>query len=224
MRPTGELDRVDRAMTNSDRKLAQAAAVSRARSREHRHTRSGSPTGNSADGSTGAWSTASGSARSARPRAAVGAGGPRRRDARHRRAVLGIRSDCRGAPRLRRFPLGPPVAHHRAARPQHRPTSGAITHTTAELALIDRCHVGEVAATSPARTVIDLARHVDPARLTVAVDCGLRDGGSARTCCTGASWRCGPRAATGSPSCSTSSPGPKSSAAGTAGSSVSICA
>ena len=54
---------------------------------------------------------------------------------------------------------------------------GAVIHTTSQLPLIDRCHVGDLAATSQARTVIDLARLVGPERLTVAVDCGLRNGG-----------------------------------------------
>jgi len=54
---------------------------------------------------------------------------------------------------------------------------GVVIHTTIGLPLIDRCRAGDVAATSAARTVIDLARHVDASRLTVALDSGLRDGG-----------------------------------------------
>ena len=57
----------------------------------------------------------------------------------------------------------------------------------------------------------------DPERLTVALDSGFATGCSARTYCIGASWRCGRRAATASPSCSTSSPAPRSPAVATAG-------
>jgi hypothetical protein len=54
---------------------------------------------------------------------------------------------------------------------------GVTVHTTAVLPLIDRCTVCGIAATSAARTVIDLARHVATERLTIALDSGLRDGG-----------------------------------------------
>lgn len=53
---------------------------------------------------------------------------------------------------------------------------GHRIHTTASLELIDRCCVGELAATSPARTLIDLARTESSEQLTVAFDSGLRDG------------------------------------------------
>jgi hypothetical protein len=67
--------------------------------------------------------------------------------------------------------------HNTVLRGRNIVRAGAIVHTTANLPLIDRCHVGDITATSPARTVIDLARLVDAERLTVALDCGLRDGG-----------------------------------------------
>jgi hypothetical protein len=54
--------------------------------------------------------------------------------------------------------------------------TGHRIHTTGSLDLIDRCRVGELAATSPARTLIDLARTESPEQLTVAFDSGLRDG------------------------------------------------
>lgn len=53
---------------------------------------------------------------------------------------------------------------------------GHRIHTSANLELIDRCRVGELTATSPARTLIDLARTESPEQLTVAFDSGLRDG------------------------------------------------
>ncbi len=53
---------------------------------------------------------------------------------------------------------------------------GHRVHTTATLDLIDRCRVGDLAATSPARTLIDLARTESAERLTIALDSGLRDG------------------------------------------------
>lgn len=53
---------------------------------------------------------------------------------------------------------------------------GHRVHTTTSLDLIDRCSVGDVAALSPARTLIDLARTASVEQLTVAFDSGLRDG------------------------------------------------
>ena len=49
-------------------------------------------------------------------------------------------------------------------------------HTTIDLPLIDRAHVDGIAVTSAARTLIELARDTSPARLTAALDAGLRDG------------------------------------------------
>lgn len=54
---------------------------------------------------------------------------------------------------------------------------GHRVHTTIQLNLIDRCTVDGLAAFSPARTVIDLARHCSVEELVVAIDSGLRDGG-----------------------------------------------
>jgi hypothetical protein len=73
------------------------------------------------------------------------------------------------------FRLAPPFdvtilrgrdVHRRAAR----------VHTTKILPLIDQAHVGEIAVTSGARTLIDLARSEGIERLTIAFDSGLRDG------------------------------------------------
>ena len=53
---------------------------------------------------------------------------------------------------------------------------GHRIHTVTRLDLIDRAVVGEVRVLSGARTLIDLARTQSVERLTVAFDCGLRDG------------------------------------------------
>jgi len=53
---------------------------------------------------------------------------------------------------------------------------GHRIHTTTSLDRIDRARVDGVAATSGARTMIDLARSETVERLTVALDSGLRDG------------------------------------------------
>lgn len=52
---------------------------------------------------------------------------------------------------------------------------GAVVHTTIDLPLIDRSEVDGVPVLSPTRTLIDLARHVDSARLTAALDSALPD-------------------------------------------------
>jgi hypothetical protein len=49
-------------------------------------------------------------------------------------------------------------------------------HTTISLPLVDRAEVSGVPTTSATRTLIDLARHVGPKRLTAALDSALRDG------------------------------------------------
>jgi hypothetical protein len=51
----------------------------------------------------------------------------------------------------------------------------AQVHTSIELPAIDREEAEGLPVTSPARTLIDLARHVDAERLTAALDAGLRD-------------------------------------------------
>ncbi len=48
-------------------------------------------------------------------------------------------------------------------------------HTTIDLPALDRTTVAGVPATSATRTVVDLARHVGPKRLTIALDSALRD-------------------------------------------------
>ncbi len=55
---------------------------------------------------------------------------------------------------------------------------GALVHSTVVLDPIDREQIGEFAVTSPARTLIDLARFVTCADLTRALDSALRDGGT----------------------------------------------
>jgi very-short-patch-repair endonuclease len=54
---------------------------------------------------------------------------------------------------------------------------GHRVHTTTQLDLIDRSTVDGFATLSPARTVIDLARHCSVEELVVAIDSGRRDGG-----------------------------------------------
>ena len=61
-------------------------------------------------------------------------------------------------------------------RGRHLQRVGHRIHTTTQLPLIDRCHVRGFRATSPARTLIDLARTETIEQLTVALDSGLRDG------------------------------------------------
>jgi very-short-patch-repair endonuclease len=53
---------------------------------------------------------------------------------------------------------------------------GHRIHSTTSLDLIDRAVVDDIACTSAARTLIDLARTESVERLTVAFDSGLRDG------------------------------------------------
>ena len=55
--------------------------------------------------------------------------------------------------------------------------AGVRVHTTKEMPRIDRSVMNGIALTSPARTVIELARSLDARRLTAALDSGLRDGG-----------------------------------------------
>jgi hypothetical protein len=58
----------------------------------------------------------------------------------------------------------------RTTRPGH------VVHTTIDLPLIDRTVVAGIPVTSPTRTIIDLATHLDAAALTTAVDSALRNG------------------------------------------------
>lgn len=53
---------------------------------------------------------------------------------------------------------------------------GHRIHTTTELDPIDRATVQGCATLSPVRTLIDLARHLEPEPLRIALDCALRDG------------------------------------------------
>jgi hypothetical protein len=73
------------------------------------------------------------------------------------------------------FALRPPF-HVTIPRDRDVKRVGHRIHTTIDLPLIDRAHIGEIPVTSAARTLIELARTTDPAGLTAALDAGLRDG------------------------------------------------
>ena len=66
--------------------------------------------------------------------------------------------------------------HVTVLRGRHIERTGAKVHTTTELPLIDRAVVDGVPVLSGARTVIELPRWATPQQVTVAYDCGLRDG------------------------------------------------
>lgn len=66
--------------------------------------------------------------------------------------------------------------HVTVLRGRHVERTGVRVHTTIELGRIDQAVVGDVSATSAARTLIELARTLDVRRLTTALDAGLRDG------------------------------------------------
>lgn len=55
---------------------------------------------------------------------------------------------------------------------------GVRVHTSGVLPLIDRTTVDGIPATSPARTVIDLAREAHPSQLSAALESAIRDGGA----------------------------------------------
>jgi hypothetical protein len=61
-------------------------------------------------------------------------------------------------------------------RGRHVQRVGHLIHTTIDLPLIDRTTVAGITCMSGARTLIDLARSSTVEELTVAFDCGLRDG------------------------------------------------
>ena len=73
------------------------------------------------------------------------------------------------------FTLRPPF-HVTILRGRDVTRVGHRVHTTIDLPLIDRAHVDGIPVTSGARTLIELARTTDAARLTAALDSGLRDG------------------------------------------------
>jgi len=101
--------------------------------------------------------------------------------------------------------------------------AGVRVHTTKEMPRIDRSVTNGIVLTSPARTVIELARSLDARRLTAALDSDCVTAGSTRICSTAASSRCTRRAATGSRCCSTSSPVSTPPAAVRAGSNGNTC-
>jgi hypothetical protein len=73
------------------------------------------------------------------------------------------------------YDLEPPF-HLVTLRSRRTTRPGHVLHTTTVLPLIDRTVVAGVPVTSPTRTIIDLATHLDAAALTIAVDSALRDG------------------------------------------------
>jgi very-short-patch-repair endonuclease len=73
------------------------------------------------------------------------------------------------------FRLVPPF-HLTTTRERNVRRVGVVVRSTWSLPLIDRCDVSGLAATSPARTLIDLARDHPPDELSAAYDSGLRDG------------------------------------------------
>lgn len=73
------------------------------------------------------------------------------------------------------YRLRPPF-HLTTTRDRNVRRLGAVVHSTAVLPAIDRESTGELPVTSPARTIVDLARSEPPERLAAAVDSALRDG------------------------------------------------
>jgi len=73
------------------------------------------------------------------------------------------------------YRLEPPF-HLVTLRSRRTTRPGHVVHTTIDLPLIDRTVVAGIPVTSPTRTIIDLATHLDAAALTTAVDSALRDG------------------------------------------------
>ena len=73
------------------------------------------------------------------------------------------------------YDLEPPF-HLVTLRSRRTTRPGHVLHTTTLLPLIDRTVVAGLPVTSPTRTIIDLATHLDAAALTSAVDSALRDG------------------------------------------------
>ena len=73
------------------------------------------------------------------------------------------------------FKLKPPF-HVTVLRGRHIERTGAKVHTTTDLPLIDRAVVDGIPVLSGARCVIELPRWCSREQVTVAYDCGLRDG------------------------------------------------
>lgn len=73
------------------------------------------------------------------------------------------------------FKLAPPF-HVTVGRGRNVHRAAHRIHTTLDLPLIDRATVLGLPSLSATRALIDLARHFDTARLTVALDSALRDG------------------------------------------------
>jgi very-short-patch-repair endonuclease len=75
------------------------------------------------------------------------------------------------------FELRPPF-HIITSRDRNVRRIGHVIHTTREIPLIDRTTRFGIPLLSPTRTLIDLARSVNAAALTAAIDSALRDGGT----------------------------------------------
>ena len=101
--------------------------------------------------------------------------------------------------------------------------AGVAVHTTMVMPPIDRESRGGLPITSPTRTLIDIAGHETPARLTAALDSALRDGLTSEDLLHRRIAALRPRAAMASRACSTSSPATRSRAVATAGWSASTC-
>ena len=78
------------------------------------------------------------------------------------------------------FALRPPF-HLLTRRDRAVRRVGHHIHTTTDLGRIDQGTVGSIAVTTPSRTIIDLVRSHAAARVTVALDSALRDGGTSET-------------------------------------------
>ena len=90
--------------------------------------------------------------------------------------VLGLRSHGGGVARPAiGFALRRPF-HLLLPRSRNVRRAGVTVHTTTVLPPIDRETCGGIPVTSPTRTLIDLAGHETPARLTAALDGAVRDG------------------------------------------------
>lgn len=75
------------------------------------------------------------------------------------------------------YPLEAPF-HLVTLRDRNVRRIGHLVHSAASLELIDRCIVQDLAATSPTRTIIDLARTDPNGAITAAIDSAIRDLGT----------------------------------------------
>jgi very-short-patch-repair endonuclease len=75
------------------------------------------------------------------------------------------------------FDLRPPF-HLAIPRARNLRRIGHVVHTVTQFEPVDKSHVHGVAASSPTRTIVELARVLDASQLTSALDSALRDGGT----------------------------------------------